>query len=76
MSHLYRAQTRGAEGQAAQRLDLASARGRVSFLRFVFLGDYFWGRLAPSLGTHSRGIARIGYHRNVRGGAARLPIHP
>jgi len=26
--------------------------------------------------VHSRDIARIGYHRNVRGGAARLPIHP
>ena len=26
--------------------------------------------------VHSRDIARIGYHRNVRGGAASLPIHP
>ena len=24
----------------------------------------------------SRGIARIGYHRNVGGGAARIPFHP
>jgi hypothetical protein len=24
----------------------------------------------------SRAVARIGYHRNVRGGAARIPLHP
>ena len=34
------------------------------------------GRRAYQGSSHSRVIARISYHRNVGGRAARLPIHP